>query len=150
MPIPKGWKRKKIANWKRVCAAGSLRTVRSGKARVLVCCPKGKWKPRAGRCKVGTRAVSVDTPRGGAFGAIGSRTRDRGPMFLTTPHAQALAKLGAQGIGKPTTRKKREFFLRHRLIRPVSGTSGYEVTAKGWASINRTATGSPYFAGRKA
>ncbi len=62
MPVPKGWKRKRLGDWKRVCARGSIRTVKSGKARVLVCCPKGK-RTRRGRCKVGLRAVSVDTPR---------------------------------------------------------------------------------------
>jgi hypothetical protein len=53
MPIPK---------W---CDRKSIRTVKSGKARVLVCCPKKKWK--AGRCTVGTRAIDVKV-RG--FGAV--------------------------------------------------------------------------------
>lgn len=37
----------------------SLRTVRSGAARVIVGCPKGKYEPRKKRCKVGTRAKAV-------------------------------------------------------------------------------------------
>lgn len=45
MPIPK---------W---CDPKSIRTVKSGKARVLVCCPKKKWK--GGHCIVGTRAIEV-------------------------------------------------------------------------------------------
>jgi hypothetical protein len=63
MPISKGMKRKRLKNWRRFCAKGSIRTVKSGKAHVLVCCPKGKWKKRSQRCKVGTRVVSIDTPR---------------------------------------------------------------------------------------
>lgn len=62
MPVSKGWKRKKLASWRKVCDPRSLRTVKSGKAKILVCCPKGKWS--RSRCKVGTRAVSIDKPRG--------------------------------------------------------------------------------------
>lgn len=61
MPIPKGYSHKKLGS-SRSCAAGSFRRVRSGKALVTVCCPKGKWK--RGRCTVGTRAVGLDKPRG--------------------------------------------------------------------------------------
>lgn len=45
MPIPK---------W---CDRKSIRTVKRGGARILICCRKGKWK--AGRCTVGTRAIDV-------------------------------------------------------------------------------------------
>jgi hypothetical protein len=45
MPIPK---------W---CDPKSIRTVKSGKARVLICCPRKKWKK--GRCSVGTKAIEV-------------------------------------------------------------------------------------------
>lgn len=68
MPLPRGYKRKKLRNWRTFCAKGSIRTVKSGKARVLVCCPRGRWKPRAQRCKVGTRAIAIDRPKG--FGAM--------------------------------------------------------------------------------
>lgn len=70
MPAPKGWKRKKLADWRRVCAKGSMRTVKSGKARIFVCCPKGAWDSKRKRCKIGTRAVSIDKPSDRvAFGA---------------------------------------------------------------------------------
>lgn len=56
MPIPKGWKRKKLVkDWRRYCTPGTIRTVKSGKARVLICRPKGKRK---------TRAISIDTLKG--------------------------------------------------------------------------------------
>ncbi len=40
----------------------SLRWVKSGTAWILVGCPIGAWMPRAGRCKVGTRAHKVLSP----------------------------------------------------------------------------------------
>lgn len=43
------------------CAKGSFRTIRSGKVKIVICCPKGKW--RRGRCAVGTRAQSILRPR---------------------------------------------------------------------------------------
>jgi hypothetical protein len=45
MPIPK---------W---CDPKSIRTVKSGKARVLICCPRKKWKK--GRCRVGTKEIEI-------------------------------------------------------------------------------------------
>lgn len=63
MPLPKGYRRKRLKNWKRVCARGSVRTVASGRARVFVCCPRGKWSKRT-RCKVGMTAVSIDRRNG--------------------------------------------------------------------------------------
>lgn len=61
MPIPKGYKHKKLGK-SSSCAAGSFRRVRSGKALVTVCCPKGKWKGE--RCRVGMKAIGLDKPRG--------------------------------------------------------------------------------------
>lgn len=43
----------------------SFRWITRGKTRLLIACPKGKWKPRAKRCKVGTRAYAVLTPTRG-------------------------------------------------------------------------------------
>jgi hypothetical protein len=56
MPIPK---------W---CDPKSIRTVKRGKASILICCPVKKWK--RGKCSVGTKAI--DARR---FGAITSRVR---------------------------------------------------------------------------
>lgn len=42
---------------KRGCAKGSFRTVKRGATRIVVCCPRGKW--RGGRCTVGMRAQSI-------------------------------------------------------------------------------------------
>ena len=44
-------------------AKGSIRTVKRGKVRVRVGCPKGRYAKRSGKCKVGTRAVSILTPK---------------------------------------------------------------------------------------
>lgn len=41
----------------------SIRTVKSGRARVVVGCPKGKYSAKRKRCKVGTRAAAVLTPK---------------------------------------------------------------------------------------
>jgi hypothetical protein len=48
MPIPKG-----------TCAPKSIRSITSkyGRARILVCCPRGKWGGK--RCRVGMRSVEV-------------------------------------------------------------------------------------------
>jgi hypothetical protein len=43
----------------------SFRTVSRGTTRVLVGCPKGKWKPRAQWCAVGLRAYEVIKPARG-------------------------------------------------------------------------------------
>jgi len=98
MPAPKGYRRRKIANWKRVCAPGSIRTVKSGKARVLVCCPKGKRK-RNGRCKVGMSAVSLDVPR---FGSLRSDTKKehREHPWTTMAQARRIARDHAKGFGE--------------------------------------------------
>ena len=42
------------------CAKGSFRTVVQGKARIVICCPKGKFS--GGRCEVGTRAQAILRP----------------------------------------------------------------------------------------
>lgn len=55
---------KAVAPKKRFAPA-SFRWVPSGKSRVLVGCPRGKWKPRKQRCKVGTQAYKVLTPAKG-------------------------------------------------------------------------------------
>lgn len=56
MPIPRGYTEKRKMPASR-CARGSFRTVRRGRARIVVCCPRGKWKRN--RCTVGMRAQSI-------------------------------------------------------------------------------------------
>lgn len=60
------------------CAKGSFRWGSSGKAKLLFCCPKGKWEPgkyiyrikdgkrrrTRGRCKVGMRTYRLLVPAG--------------------------------------------------------------------------------------
>lgn len=43
------------------CAKGSFRTIARGKVKIVICCPRGKW--RRERCAVGTRAQSILKPR---------------------------------------------------------------------------------------
>lgn len=45
----------------KLCARGSFRTITRGKIKLVICCPKGKY--RRGRCSVGTRAQSILKPR---------------------------------------------------------------------------------------
>jgi hypothetical protein len=40
----------------------SFRYKRSGRAWVLIGCPRGQWNARAERCRVGTRAYKLLTP----------------------------------------------------------------------------------------
>lgn len=46
----------------------SFRTVRSGRHRVVVGCPKGKWDAGRRRCRVGMRAQSILHPKGNPSG----------------------------------------------------------------------------------
>lgn len=62
MPGSKRYRHRKLASAK-ACAVGSFRRVKSGKALVTVCCPRGKWDAKAKRCRVGMRGVGVDVPR---------------------------------------------------------------------------------------
>lgn len=43
----------------------SFRNVKSGRARVLVGCPRGKWQSRKKRCAAGLRAYKVLAPAKG-------------------------------------------------------------------------------------
>jgi len=52
----------------------SFRWRRSGKAFVLVGCPKGKWKPQTEKCGVGTRAHEVLVRASGAC-RVGKRVK---------------------------------------------------------------------------
>lgn len=47
----------------KACAPGSFRMKRSGKAQLVICCPKGKFDREAEMCRVGTRVQSVLRPR---------------------------------------------------------------------------------------
>lgn len=40
----------------------SFRYKRSGRAWVIIGCPRGQWNPQAGRCRVGTRAYKLLVP----------------------------------------------------------------------------------------
>lgn len=46
-------------NPKRAFAPASFRWVTSGKGRVLIGCPKGKWSAKTETCRVGTKAYKV-------------------------------------------------------------------------------------------
>ena len=50
-------RKRKVKNISKKCARGSFRTIRRGKKRIVICCPKGKFKD--GRCTVGTKAQST-------------------------------------------------------------------------------------------
>ncbi len=62
----------------------SFRTVRSGRARVVVGCPKGQWDPSRGICKVGTRAQAILRPRGGnpASGPVDEGAADELRLYV--------------------------------------------------------------------
>lgn len=58
MPIPKGFREYPAGLPISRCARTSIRTkIISTNKRVLICCPKGKFKN--GRCRVGTRATKI-------------------------------------------------------------------------------------------
>ena len=49
----------------RSCAPGSFRTVKRGRNRIVVCCPRGKYNRKSHRCRVGTVAQSILRKRKG-------------------------------------------------------------------------------------
>ena len=51
----------------------SFRYKKSGKAWILIACPRGKWNAKTDRCKVGTRAHKVLAPAHGRTCPIGSK-----------------------------------------------------------------------------
>lgn len=51
----------------------SFRYKKSGKAWVLIGCPKGKWNAKAKRCRVGTRAHKLLAPPRGRSCSIGAK-----------------------------------------------------------------------------
>jgi hypothetical protein len=52
----------------------SFRWKKKGKNWLLIGCPKGKWAPQAGRCKVGTKAhVLLVAARGKGLCRVGRR-----------------------------------------------------------------------------
>lgn len=51
----------------------SFRYKKSGKAWVLVACPKGKWNTKAARCRVGMRAHKLLAPPKGKSCPIGAK-----------------------------------------------------------------------------
>lgn len=68
MPVSKGYRRKRLVkNWRRYCTKGSIRTLKRGKTRILICRPKGSKK---------TRAISIDRPTV-RFGELPGETRRR-------------------------------------------------------------------------
>jgi hypothetical protein len=60
MPVSKKYRHKKLAS-RASCAAGSFRRVKSGKALITVCCPRGKW--HGSRCSVGMKAIGLDVKK---------------------------------------------------------------------------------------
>jgi hypothetical protein len=54
----------------------SFRWKQSGRAWLLVGCPKGKWQPRNERCSVGTKAFEILSPaKIGKRCSVGRKTR---------------------------------------------------------------------------
>ena len=51
----------------------SFRYKKSGKAWLLVGCPKGEWNAKSKRCRVGTRAYKFLAPSHGKRCAVGAR-----------------------------------------------------------------------------
>lgn len=56
--IRKGYARRRLRS-PGSCARGSFRTVKRGRARIIICCPRGKWSKKAKRCRGGTKAQSI-------------------------------------------------------------------------------------------
>lgn len=47
---------------KRSIAPASFRWIQRGDVKLLIGCPRGKWKPRVQRCSVGTVAYKILRP----------------------------------------------------------------------------------------
>jgi hypothetical protein len=67
MPVPKGFSEKKAGFPKIRCDKRSFRVkILDKDRRLIICCPRGGWNKKSGACRVGTRAVAVQTRRKGA------------------------------------------------------------------------------------
>ena len=53
----------------------SFRWKKSGKAFILVGCPKGKWQPTKSKCATGTRAYEILVPASGKACRVGRKTK---------------------------------------------------------------------------
>lgn len=125
MPVPKGYKHKKGGS-KRACAAGSFRRVRSGKALITVCCPKGKWSSKSKRCKVGTHAIGIDQLK--SFGMLPPVRGQRCPVkegtrvvFTPNPVSLRLYSPPTPKQGELGTVTAVSFGARHRACLPGPG-----------------------------
>jgi len=62
MPVPKGFKERKLKFPSEKCDSRSFRIkVQTKNRRIVICCPKGEWNAKRKRCRVGTRGVSLQT-----------------------------------------------------------------------------------------
>lgn len=110
MPVPKGMKRTALikGSYKAACAKGTIRTKVSGKARVIVCCPKGK-RGRGGRCKAGMKAISIDKPLANLLGAL----------VAVTPKCP-FKSLNQRSLAKGTRVERREHGVPVRWARKIA------------------------------
>lgn len=55
----------KVLHQSMICAKGSIRTKRlkRGGKLLRICCPKKKWNTHTKRCRVGTLAYEIGTPK---------------------------------------------------------------------------------------
>lgn len=83
----------------------SFRTIKSGRARVVVACPRGKYQPRNRRCAVGTKSVAVLTGKRGRRNPVRPRPprnrEDLGPFYFVG-ELPGGGRSWASGQGWPT------------------------------------------------
>lgn len=94
MPLAKTGSRAKFRH-KRIASPKafdprSFRTKKVGKSRVIIGCPKGKYSPSTGRCKVGTKAQAVLRPKRNAFidGVVPVTRLTNGKTVLAKPNGK--------------------------------------------------------------
>lgn len=69
----------RVENPKSKFDSRGFRWMTSGRARILIGCPKGKWQPRKKHCTVGTKAYVLLTPvKKGKRCPVGSKRIKKG------------------------------------------------------------------------
>lgn len=99
-----------IPNYKRVIDPRSIRTrvirtKKGGKRLIRFGCPKGQWMPKVKRCKVGTKAISIMTPREEKILAL-----PRGGAIFKVGNPRGFPMVGRTGMAFKIGRNPRRRF----------------------------------------
>ena len=117
----------------------SIRTIKRGRYRIRIECPKGKWSPSKQKCKVGTRAVSVLKPRKKSSNpelvVVYNPLKRKGSSMkkkrrARNPKVKVRAKIGGRNRGY---RQYVKYFCKHKK-------GGIKAAARSWRKARKAVT----------